>query len=117
MKKQMLKTLFHSTYSIHLHLVLVTKYRHKCISLEMADYLKKQCERLLESWDCELLEFNGEKDHLHLLVSLNPKVQPSKMLNSLKTATSRLVRKNFSEELKPFYWKPYFYSRSYCLVS
>jgi len=38
-------------------------------------------------------------------------------VNSLKTATSRLVRKEFSEHLGEFYWKPVFYSRSYCLVS
>ncbi|WP_350939746.1 transposase [Vibrio metschnikovii] len=44
-------------------------------------------------------------------------MQPSKMVNSLKTATSRLVRKEFSEHLGEFYWKPVFYSRSYCQVS
>ncbi|WP_076915311.1 MULTISPECIES: IS200/IS605 family transposase [unclassified Pseudoalteromonas] len=76
-----------------------------------------QYKRLLKSWDCELLECNGEPDHLHLLISANPKMQPSKMVNSLKTATSRLVRKEFSEHLGEFYWKPVFYSRSYCLVS
>jgi putative transposase len=117
MKKQTLKTLFHSAYSIHYHLVLVTKYRHQCITTEMAEYLESQYKRLLDSWDCELLECNGEPDHLHLLISANPKIQPSKVVNSLKTATSRLVRKEFSEHLKQFYWKPVFYSRSYCLVS
>ena len=117
MKKQILKTLFHSEYSIHYHLVLVTKYRHRCITTEMATYLESQYIRLLESWNCELLECNGEPDHLHLLISSNPKIQPSKIINSLKTATSRLVRKEFSEHLKQFYWKPVFYSRSYCLVS
>ena len=117
MKEQALNTLYHSVYNIHYHLVLVTKYRRRCITPEVASYLEAQYKRLLESWDCELLECNGEPDHLHLLISANPKIQPSKMVNSLKTATSRLVRKQFAEHIKHFYCKPVFYSRSYCLVS
>ncbi|MBC5851126.1 IS200/IS605 family transposase [Vibrio metschnikovii] len=117
MKKQVLNTLHHSVFNIHYHLVLVTKYRRRCITPEVAAYLELQYKRLLETWDCELLECNGEPDHLHLLISANPKIQPSKMVNSLKTATSRLVRKEFSEHLSKFYCKPVFYSRSYCLVS
>lgn len=117
MKKQALNTLYHSVYNIHYHLVIVTKYRRRCITPEVAAYLESQYKRLLKSWDCELLECNGEPDHLHLLISANPKMQPSKMVNSLKTATSRLVRKEFSEHLGELYWKPVFYSRNYCLVS
>lgn len=117
MTKQALKTLHNSVYSINFHLVLVTKYRHRCINSEISAYLESQYRRLLEAWDCELLECNGEADHLHLLISATPKIQPSKMVNSLKTATSRLVRKEFSEHLSTFYTKPVFYSRSYCIVS
>lgn len=117
MKKQVLKAQYHAVYNINFHLVLVTKYRRKCITIDVASYLESQYKRLLESWGCELIECNGESDHLHLLISANPKVQPSKMVNSLKTVTSRLVRKEFSDHLSEFYWKPVFYSRSYCLVS
>lgn len=117
MKNQQVKTLHHSVYAIHYHLVLVTKYRHKCINNDISLFLKGHYKRLLESWGCELLECNGEPDHMHLLISADPKIQPSKMVNSLKTATSRLVRKSFPEYLSKFYWKPIFYSRSYCLIS
>ena len=106
MKKQSLNTLHHSVYNIHYHLVLVTKYRRRCINNEIAAYLESQYRRLLESWDCELIECNGEPDHLHLLISANPKIQPSKMVNSLKTATSRLVRKEFAEHLGKYYGYP-----------
>ncbi|WP_350595980.1 transposase, partial [Pseudoalteromonas sp. 45-MNA-CIBAN-0466] len=50
MKKQALKTLYHSVYNIHYHLVLVTKYRHRCITPEVAAYLESQYKRLLKSW-------------------------------------------------------------------
>ncbi|MDW1642246.1 IS200/IS605 family transposase [Vibrio sp. Vb2896] len=117
MKKQALNTLHNSVFNIHYHLVLVTKYRRHGITPEVAAYLESQYKRLLEAWDCEILECNGEPDHLHLLISANPKIQPRKMVNSLKTSTSRLVRNEFSEHLGKLYCMPVFYSRSYCLVS
>ncbi|MCF9167747.1 transposase, partial [Vibrio parahaemolyticus] len=52
MKKQVLNTLHHSVFNIHYHLVLVTKYRRRCITPEVAAYLESQYKRLLETWDC-----------------------------------------------------------------
>lgn len=76
--KQRLTTLFHSVFSIQYHLVIVTKYRRKCLTAEMHQYLKEQTARLLEDWDCELLEMNSEPDHVHLLISTTPKCNPVK---------------------------------------
>lgn len=84
---------------------MVTKYRRKCITSPMLERLRTHCQALVEKWECELLEFNGEADHVHLLLSLNPKVAPSVFVNNLK-------------ELKRYYWnKPVFWSRSYCIIS
>ena len=72
----------------------------------------------LDKWDCTLVEFNGESDHLHILMSVNPKVQPSKLVNNLKTVSSRLIRKEFVEHLSRVYrGKPVFWSRTYCLLA
>lgn len=117
MKNQELKHLHHCVYDLKYHLVLVTKYRQKCISVTILKRLYEHFSRLLRLWECELLEFNGEEEHVHLLIALNPKVQPSKLVNNLKTVTARLIRKEFYKELKPYYWKPVFWSRSYCLLS
>lgn len=118
MKKQQLNHLFHCAFNLNYHLVIVTKYRRKCITASMLKRLKEICYRLIQQWECELLEFNGEADHLHLLFSLNPKVTPSKFVNNLKTVSSRLIRKEFLEHLKKFYLnKPVFWSRSYCILS
>ena len=118
MKKQQLNYLFHCAFNLNYHLVIVTKYRRKCITAPILARLKEICEQLTEKWECELLEFNGEADHLHLLLSLNPKVAPSIFVNNLKTVTSRLIRKEFSEHVKKYYWKkPVFWSRSYCILS
>lgn len=118
MSKQQFKTLYHCTYNLHYHLVIVTKYRRKCITATMLKRLNSICNELVKKWEGELVEFNGEADHLHLLLALNPKVAPSVFVNNLKTVTSRLIRKEFSEHLKKVYWKtPVFWSRTYCILS
>lgn len=115
--KQTLNTLYHCTYDLKYHLVLVTKCRRKVINKAILARLQEHFARLLETWDCQLLEFNGEADHVHMLISLNPKAQPSKLVNNLKTVTSRLVRKEFSDHVSKFYCRPIFWSRTYCLLT
>jgi putative transposase len=79
--------------------------------------LKDICTRIIDTWEGELLEFNGEADHVHLLLTIPPKVAPSAMVNNLKTVTARLIRKKFKDHLANFYWKPEFWSRSYCIIT
>ena len=113
-----LDKLKHCVYKIHFHLVVCTKYRKNCITPEMKVRLLEIFKDTLEKWESELIECNGEADHLHLLISTNPKVQPSKLVNNLKTVSSRLIRKEFNEYLNKVYGhKPMFWSRSYCLIS
>ena len=108
---------FGTVYKMTFHLVLVTKYRHKCLTKPMLERLEEICKIQCEHWDIKLLEFGGEADHVHLLIEMHPSVTPSTFIGSLKTVTSRLIRKEFAEHLKPYYWKPVFWSRSYCLLS
>ena len=117
MQKQEFKTLFHCTFNLKQHLVLVTKYQKKCITKLMLSRLHEIFSYLCVKWECELLEFNGESDHVHLLLNLNPKVAPSIFVNNIKTVSSRLIRKEFTAELSKVYWKPVFWSRSYCILS
>lgn len=107
----------HSKYRLEYHLILVTKYRKPCITPEMLQYLRRECQRLLELNGIELLEMNGETDHIHLLFSAPPQVCLANVINSLKSSTSRLIRKTYAEHLAQFYWKPYFWSRSYLILS
>jgi putative transposase len=97
--------------------VLVTKYQRKCFNKKMIKRLEELCDHVCKLWDIELLEFGGEADHVHLLISVHPNVMPSKFVNNLKTVTSRLIRKEFSEELNKYYWKPVLWTRAYCLIS
>lgn len=84
----------------------------------MLDRLEGICRHVAAKWECEVLEFNGEADHVHLLLALTPKVVPSAFVNNLKTVTSRLLRKEFAEHLRKYYGsQPVFWSRSYCILT
>ena len=117
MHKTDLKSLHHCVFNLNYHLVFVTKYRRKAISNEILERLKEIFTATTAKWECELVEFNGESDHVHLLLSLNPKVKLTSFVNNLKTVSSRLIRKEFVEELSQYYWKPLFWSRSYCALT
>lgn len=112
------KKLHHCVYNLKYHLVLVTKYRKKCITNPIIIRLKEIFTELCKKWECTLLEFNGKSDHIHMLLELNPKIALSTFINNLKTVSSRYIRKDFSTHLSKFYFQnPIFWSRSYCILS
>lgn len=111
------KTNRHSCYNLKYHLVVVTKYRRKCINKDVLDRLIEISNNTFDKWNCTILEINGETDHLHILFEAPPQVQPSKLINNFKTVTSRLIRKEFTEYLAKFYWKPFFWNESYLILS
>jgi putative transposase len=94
----------HVVFSIHLHIVLVTLYRRKALTDPMLETMKTVLHRVLEANQCKLTEFNGEPDHVHLLVDLHPDNNISDLIASLKSSTSRILRKEYKEELSKFYW-------------
>jgi len=117
MAKQQLQALHHCVFSLHFHLVLVTKCRRKVITKDMLERLDTIFRETLEKWRSELIEFNGEEDHVHLLFQTNPTVQLSKLVNNLKTVSSRLIRRDFRQQVNRIYRKRVFWHRSYCLIS
>jgi putative transposase len=117
MAKQKLQRLYHCVFSLQFHLVIVTKYRRKAITKEMLERLRVIFRETLEKWSCELIEFKGEADHVQLLIQTNPTVELSKLINNLKTVSSRLIRRDFGGYLSRIYRKPVFWHRSYCLIS
>jgi putative transposase len=112
-----LNTLSHGVYNLTYHLVLVTKYRRKVITKAMLADLENILSRICLSWRSEIMGFNGEKDHVHLLISAHPNLKLSDFVNNLKTASSRRIRRLHREHVRKFYWKPVFWHRSYCIIS
>ncbi len=108
---------FHCVYALNYHLVIVTKYRRKCITKPILERLREIAAQRCTDWGGELIEFNGEADHVHMLMALPPSLDLSKFVNNLKTTSSRLIRRDFSDQLSHVYRKPVFWSRSYCIIS
>jgi putative transposase len=100
-------------YRLQVHLVLVTKYRKKVINKEILSRLEQIFRDTCFKWESSVVEFNGEADHVHLLIDYNPKVQISKFVNNLKTVSSRLIRKEFATHVEQFYYKPVFWTGAY----
>ncbi|PZT75251.1 IS200/IS605 family transposase [Streptomyces sp. AC1-42W] len=98
---------------MHVHLVFVTKYRRKA----MTDAMLTRCEEIMREvcsdFEAELKQFNGEDDHVHLLVHYPPKVQLSKLVNSLKGVSARLLRKEYDSHVRRHLWGGHFWSGSY----
>lgn len=82
----------HCVYDLHAHLVFVTKYRHDVFTDEHLKALERIFSDVCASFDCRLEEFNGETDHVHLLISFPPTVELSRLVNSLKGVSSRYMR-------------------------
>ena len=87
----------HSVYSINYHLVMVIKYRRKVISDEISGYLRATFERIGITYGVELVEWNHDKDHVHVLFKCTPQIAPAKFINAYKSASSRLVKKNYPQ--------------------
>nr|WP_197708644.1 IS200/IS605 family transposase [Vibrio tapetis] len=99
------------------HLVFVTKYRRGVFTKEMLDRTKEIMKETCKQMDCELLEFGGEHDHVHLMVSIHPKVAVSNLVGKLKGKSSYMLRREYWERIKTMLWGNHFWSPSYCVVS
>ena len=102
----------HCVFNMHVHLVFVTKYRRKIFTKTILEFLETIFINVCDDFEAELVEFDGEVDHVHLLINYPPKVAVSKLVNSLKGVSSRLLRKQFPSIHKQ-YWKGVFWSPSY----
>lgn len=108
----------HSVFSVRLHFVFVTHYRRKALDTKMLDRLKEMVKQVSEKMSCELIEFNGEADHIHILLDFHPKNSIAAVVGSLKSSTARMLKKEFPEEVKKYYWgKVSFWSNSYYVAS
>ena len=98
---------------MHVHLVFVTKYRREVFTKEILNDLHVIFAQTCLDFEAELIEFDGEDDHVHLLVNYPPKVAVSNLVNSLKGVSSRLVRKKNYPSLQKKLWGNALWSPSY----
>jgi putative transposase len=94
---------------LRLHVILVTKYRRKVFAGKMLKFAEKTFAGILQDRRCSLIEFGGEEDHVHLLVDIHPALNISTLVNNLKSASFKRLRREFSKHIKKFYRKPVFW--------
>lgn len=104
-------------YNLHAHLVFTTKYRRGALT----DPILTRCEEIMadvcRDFGAELREFNGDTDHVHLLVHYPPTVTLSKLVNSLKGVSARYLRQEHDTHLRHYLsgghlWSPSYYAGS-----
>lgn len=115
--KSDLKTSNHAAFSLHYHIILTVKYRHKAINAKMLARLREIFANVSHSWRCELVEFGGEADHVHLLVNAHPSMDLARFVGNLKTVSSRYIRQEFAAHLQRFFWKNRFWTSAYGVLS
>ena len=106
----------HSVFSIHFHLILVVKYRKKVINDRISERLKGIFEYIQDNYNIVLEEWNYDIDHVHVLFRSEPNSNISKFINAYKSASSRLIKKEYPS-IKNRLYKEAFWSQSFCLIS
>ncbi|MFJ1121981.1 IS200/IS605 family transposase [Bacillus thuringiensis] len=106
----------HSVFLLYYHLVLVVKYRRNVFDDDMSDYAKNMFVRLSENYNITLVEWNHDIDHVHILFKAHPNTEMTKFINAYKSASSRLIKRDFPQVKKKL-WKEMFWSRSFCLLT
>lgn len=106
----------HSVFLLHYHLILVVKYRRKVFDNVISERAKEIFEYIAPNYNITLQEWNHDKDHVHILFKAHPNTQISKFINAYKSASSRLLKKEFPQ-IKQKLWKEYFWSQSFCLLT
>ncbi|MEV4446630.1 IS200/IS605 family transposase [Streptomyces mirabilis] len=102
---------------MHVHLVFLTKHRRGVFNDEMLTRCEEIMRKVCEDFEAELKEFNGERDHVHLLINYPPKVAVSKLVNSLKGVSARRIRQEFTRHINHaimhgHLWSPSYFSAS-----
>lgn len=106
----------HSVFLFQYHLIMCIKYRNKVIDNKISERLKEIFGNISPKYNITLEEWNHDIDHVHVLFRGQPNTEISKFINVYKSASSRLIKKEFPQ-IRKLLWKEMFWSQSYCLIS
>ena len=103
----------HCVFNLHVHLVFVTKYRRNVFTKAILDDLRDIFQSVCADFESSLIEFDGEDDHVHLLINYPPKIAISNLVNSLKGVSSRMIRRKNYPEIHNKLWGGALWTPSY----
>lgn len=107
----------HSVSLLHAHVVFVTKYRRKVFTEAMLTFCETTMREVCDDLGADLVEFNGEADHVHLLVSYPPTLAVSTLVQRLKGRTAYAVRREYTgvcvrARMRGHLWSPSYFALS-----
>lgn len=106
----------HSVFLLRYHLVLVVKYRRAIFVRKMSERAKEIFVNIAPNYNITLEEWDYDKDYIYALFKAHPGTEISKFINAYKSASSRLLKKEFPD-IKPILWKERFWSQSFLLLT
>ena len=106
----------HSVYDIKYHVVWITKYRKKALKGQVGLRLRELVRQICAANDIIIMSGSVQSDHVHLLVSVPPKMSVSKLMQLMKGRTSRKLLQEF-EELNRQFWGKHLWARGYFAAS
>jgi len=99
------------------HLVFTPKYRRGVFDRALLRACEQAMRNVCDDFGVSLVEFNGEDDHVHLLIEYPPTIQLSRLVNSLKGVSARVLRRDYSKKVRKYLWGEHFWSPSYFVGS
>ena len=106
----------HSVFLLNYHLVLVVKYRRQIFNDEISNRAREIFEYIAPNYNITTEEWNHDKDHVHILFRAHPNTEISRFINAYKSASSRLLKKEFPQ-IRHKLWEERFWSQSFCLLT
>ena len=106
----------HSVFLLHYHLVLVVKYRRQIFNDEISNRAREIFEYIAPNYNITTEEWNHDKNHVHILFKAHPNTEISRFINAYKSASSRLLKKEFPQ-IRQKLWDERFWSQSFCLLT
>jgi len=107
----------HTTYDCRYHLVWITKYRHGCLSEKIQKRLETVLRWICKSMYVQILSLWMEDDHVHMYINIPLNSPIPMVVNKLKWRSSKVIREEFFEELKEYYWKPVLWATWYFIAT
>lgn len=104
-------------YSIQYHIVWCVKYRKKILTPKIENKLIKILNKIANDNNFQILECNGDLDHIHLLVNCSPQHYIPDMIKALKGVSARLLIKEYGNELKKQLWSGHLWNPSYFIAT
>ena len=107
------KKLSHVIYKCDYHIVWVPKYRFRILKGAIKTLVEVDMRMLCEWKQCEIQELNVQEDHIHLVVSIPPKVSVSKLMGTLKGKIAIKLFRSYPKLKQKPYWGNRFWARGY----